>query len=170
MQDRAVCYATISCMTAPASLIRSIRLLHLYTGLFIAPGVLFFAFTGALQTVPLHESSKGSSYQPPHWIVTLAQLHKKQTTVLPVRRAVPAAAPVSGERIPEKAQSAPPAKQKAPDTRPMKAYFLLVSAGLCLSTATGIYMAYKFTRNKRAVAGTLVAGVVIPILLLFATR
>ena len=94
----------ISCMTALASLIRSIRLLHLYTGLFIAPGVLFFAFTGALQTVLLHESSKGSSYQPPHWIVTLAELHKKQTAVLPIRRAGPAVAPVGRERIPEKAQ------------------------------------------------------------------
>jgi len=51
----------------------------------------------------LQESSKGSSYQP-HWIVTLAQLHKKQTTVLPIRRAGPAVAPVGRERIPEKAQ------------------------------------------------------------------
>jgi uncharacterized iron-regulated membrane protein len=35
-------------MTAPASLIRTIRLFHLYTGVFIAPAVLFFALTGAL--------------------------------------------------------------------------------------------------------------------------
>ncbi len=86
-----------------------------------------------------------------------------------IRRAGPPGAPMNRERVPEKAQSAPPAEQSAPDTRLMKAYFLLVSAGLCLSTATGIYMAYKFTRNKRAV-GPLVAGVVIPLLPVFAAR
>jgi len=168
MQDRAVCYATISCMTAPASLIRSIRLLHLYIGVFIAPAVLFFAITGAIQTVPLHEPTRGSSYRPPHLLVVMAQLHKKQTTALPAPRPAPppAKANADGPRPP----AGPPAERRAPDTRLMKAYFLLVSAGLCLSTATGIYMAYKFTRNKSAIAGTLVAGVVVPLLLLVLHR
>ncbi len=160
-------------MTPAASLIRTVRLIHLYIGVFIAPAVLFFAITGALQTFSLHESTRGSSYQPPHWIVTLAQLHKKQTTVLPVRRPPPPGAQAMGERPVAKPEGgppkgAPPVEQKAPNTRLMKLYFLLVSAGLCASTATGIYMAYKFTRNnKNAIFGTLAAGVAVPVLLLF---
>lgn len=149
-------------MTPAASLIRTIRLIHLYLGVFIAPAVLFFAITGAMQTFALHESTRGSSYQPPNWIVTLAQLHKKQTTALPIRRPPPPAAKPEGG--PPRGPA--PVEQKAPNTRLMKLYFLLVSAGLCVSTATGLFMAYKFTRNTRAIFGTLAAGVVVPILLL----
>ncbi len=149
-------------MTPAASLIRTIRLIHLYIGVFSAPAVLFFAITGALQTFSLHETTRGSSYQPPHLFVVLGQLHKKQTTLLPIRRPPPAAA--KPER--ELPRTPAPVEQKAPETRPMKLYFLVVSLGLCASTATGIYMAYKFTRNKGAIFGTLAAGVAIPVLLL----
>jgi hypothetical protein len=37
---------------------------------------------------------------------------------------------------------------------------------LFTSTATGIYMSYKFNRNRRLVSLTLAAGVIIPPLLL----
>lgn len=65
------------------------RKVHLYLGVFTAPALLFFAFTGALQTFSLHETTQGSSYKPPAWIVALAQLHKKQTAVVPVRKQRP---------------------------------------------------------------------------------
>lgn len=48
----------------------------------------------------------------------------------------------------------------------MKCFFLLVSVGLFISTLTGLYMAYRYKRNKLAVTGVLVAGVLIPLLLL----
>jgi len=38
-------------MSASHKLLKYLRLLHLYTGVFIAPALLFFAFTGALQTL-----------------------------------------------------------------------------------------------------------------------
>src|ERR1700735_5679183 len=76
-------------MPSSHTLLKSIRLIHLYIGVFIAPALIFFAFTGALQTFSLHETTRGSSYKPPAWIVTLGQLHKKQTTVGPVRKPVP---------------------------------------------------------------------------------
>ena len=62
------------------------RLVHLYLGIFTAPALIFFAFTGALQTFSLHETTRGSAYKPPAWAVTLGQIHKKQTPVVPVRR------------------------------------------------------------------------------------
>ena len=149
-------------MAPGASLIRIVRLIHLYSGIFIAPAVLFFAITGALQTASLHETTRGSDYKPPQWIAVMAQLHKKQTTTLPP---------------PRKPQPAGVQKESRPETRPesrpepanpiaMKAYFLVVSAVLIVSTFTGIYMAYKFTRNKGAILAVLAAGVVVPGLLL----
>ena len=41
----------INIMSASHKLLKYLRLLHLYTGVFIAPALLFFAFTGALQTL-----------------------------------------------------------------------------------------------------------------------
>src|SRR3982750_3650156 len=76
-------------MSNSHKLLRYLRLIHLYTGVFIAPAVLFFAFTGALQTFSLHETTRGSSYKPPAWAVLLAQIHKKQTPVVPVRKPPP---------------------------------------------------------------------------------
>ncbi len=48
----------------------------------------------------------------------------------------------------------------------MKIFFLLVAIGLFTSTLTGIYMSYKFMRNKLVVTGLLAAGILIPLLLL----
>ena len=147
------------------------RQIHLYLGIFTAPALLFFALTGALQTFSLHEASRTSDYKPPTWIVTLAQLHKKQTTTVPVRKPRPEfdtpkpdaakpspTAPVASE--PRRAEPAPKSHL------PMKIFFLTVSLGLFLSTLTGILMAYKFNRNKVLVTGLLLAGIVVPLLLL----
>ncbi|MGB6192391.1 MAG: hypothetical protein WBF42_07990 [Terracidiphilus sp.] len=49
---------------------------------------------------------------------------------------------------------------------PLKIFFLLVSISLLISTATGIYMSFKHSRNGWVLSGLLVAGVVIPIMLL----
>src|SRR5580704_10492472 len=66
--------------------LRLFRKIHLYFGLFISPALLFFALTEAVQTLSLHEAA-GSSYKPPAVLAELGQLHKKQTTVMPVRKA-----------------------------------------------------------------------------------
>ena len=49
---------------------------------------------------------------------------------------------------------------------PMKIFFLLVSIGLFSSTLTGLYMAYKFNNNKLVITALLLAGIVLPLLLL----
>lgn len=80
--------------------LKFLRKIHLYIGIFTTPALLFFAITGALQTFSLHETTQGSNYRPPAWIASLAQLHKKQTTVVPPRRIRPAGSEnvPSGER------------------------------------------------------------------------
>jgi hypothetical protein len=164
-------------MSNPNALLKTFRQIHLYIGIFISPAILFFALTGALQTFSLHETTKGSDYKPPSWIVTLAQLHKKQTATVPVRKAPAPDAKPKAEKPAETAVMsaaapvAPPPAPKPPAVPqkshlPMKIFFLVVALGLFTSTVTGIYMAYRFGRNKWVVTGLLAAGVVVPLLLL----
>lgn len=158
-------------MSRSHAVLRVLRKIHLYLGIFTAPALLFFAFTGALQTFSLHETTAGRSYKPPEWAVVLGQLHKKQTTIVPVRKVRPVtdtsksepAAGQTGGQI----SKAPMTSAAAPKGHiPMKIFFLLVSVGLFLSTLTGIYMAYHYSRSKLVISGVLAAGVVVPLLLL----
>ena len=71
--------ATLSRTMTKHALLKAVRLTHLYFGVFIAPALLFFAFTGFLQTFSLHETTRGSSYKPPAIFVKLGNIHKKAT-------------------------------------------------------------------------------------------
>jgi len=151
-------------MSSSHQLLKFARQIHLYLGIFLSPAILFFAITGALQTFSLHETTRGSDYKPPTWIVTLGQLHKKQTTTVPVRKQRPAdAAPK-----PDKPASTAPQQPEPPQKShlPMKIFFLVVAVGLFISTITGVYMSYKFMRSKLLVTALLLAGIIIPLLLL----
>jgi hypothetical protein len=155
--------------TSPHRLLKVLRQLHLYIGVFTAPALLFFAFTGALQTFSLHETTRGSSYQPPQWAVVLGQIHKKQTPVVAPKRP-----PQPAEASHSKPQPVEPPHDAAPQmpTRthhslPMKIFFLIVAIGLAISSLSGIYMSYKYVRNKAIVTTLLLLGVVIPLVLVF---
>ncbi len=172
-------------MSSSHTLLKYMRLIHLFIGVFISPALLFFAFTGALQTFSLHETTRGSNYKPPAWAVTLGQIHKKQTPVVPVRKAMPpekpaekAGADKAAQEKPQppttglqQAQSAAPrpspdaAVSKPHNALPLKYFFLLVSIGLFVSTLSGIYMSYKYIRNRKLITALLVAGTVLPVLL-----
>jgi hypothetical protein len=157
-------------MSSSHKILKVLRQIHLYTGIFISPAILFFALTGALQTFSLHETTRGSDYKPPTWIVTLGQLHKKQTTTVPARKQRPPdGTPKPDTPSPDK--HAKPAPQLSPEPPqkshlPMKIFFLLVAIGLFTSTLTGVYMSYKFVRNKFVVTALLIAGIILPLLLL----
>jgi hypothetical protein len=157
-------------MSKSHTLLKYTRLAHLYLGVFITPALIFFAFTGALQTFSLHETTRGNSYKPPAWIVTLGQLHKKQTTVVPVRKLPPpekTAAPTDKSQPGSAAPAQPTPAVPKPHTLPLKIFFLIVSIGLFTSTITGLYMSYKYLRNRRLVTALLIAGTVVPIILPF---
>jgi hypothetical protein len=176
-------------MATNANTLKFFRQMHRAFGLFIAPAVLFFAFTGVVQTFGLHESSPGSEYKPAHWIVVLAQLHKKQTiTVYPKRPRPAGDKPMKAEGpMPTanaahadepRAQNSEAAKAASPDVpkpasapKPsnhmaMKIFFLVVALGLFSSTLTGIYMAYRYGGSKLTATLLLLAGVVVPLMLL----
>lgn len=157
-------------MSRGHAVLRALRKVHLWIGIFATPALVFFAITGAMQTFSLHETTPGSSYKPPQWIATLAQVHKKQTTVMPVRKnrpaAVEGASASQAQERPTRPAAADPAAPPAQRHLPLKIFFLLVSISLLISTATGIYMSFKHSRNSWMLSGLLVAGVVIPIVLL----
>jgi hypothetical protein len=150
------------------TLLKPFRILHLYFGVFIAPALLFFALTGALQTFGLHETNRDHpNYTPAHWIVVLGQIHKKQTPIVPVKRAPEASKPVAKSPAPTPAPVAsPPPAPAAHNPLPLRIFFLIVCIGLVTSTFTGLYMSYNYVRNKRLVSLTLAAGVVLPLVLL----
>lgn len=158
-------------MAATHRWLKPFRTLHLYFGVFTAPALLFFAFTGALQSVNLHEGARGSDYKPPAWIASIAHMHKKQSFEAPAKRSSPKASVASAHGA-ANAIAATRVNDKpspAPDKRnlwPMKIFFVLVSLSLMLSTATGICMGWRYTRNRRRYGAMLAAGVVVPAMLL----
>ena len=162
-------------MATNAMLLRNLRTLHLYLGAFIAPTLIFFAFTGALQTFGLHENSRDSDYKAPRWAVVLGQIHKKQTAVVQDRRPsppTPVRTPGSGPNSRPDFQGPPPDFKNQPPSAhrhplPLKIFFLLVSIGLITSTFSGIYMAYKYRRGATLITGLLLAGLIIPVILVF---
>ena len=152
------------------------RTIHLYLGVFTAPALLFFAITGGLQTFSLHETTRGSSYAPPAWLASAAQLHKKQTTVKPMRRARPKEVaettvqtnPAAGAKPirPAGQPSDKPAMAPRKNLLPMKMFFALVALGLAISTLSGLYMAWRYSRRPRLFGTVLAAGFAVPLLLL----
>jgi len=119
---------------------KRIRQIHLYLGALFAPLLIFFAFTGALQTFNLHESPRGDSYQPPDWVVRLAEVHKNQRTVH---------------------------AQGVKSSLPFKWFALLMAIGLIVTSVIGIYMAFQYNRDKRVVWGLIAVGILIPLILLY---
>jgi hypothetical protein len=146
---------------------RSLRQLHHYVGVFFAPAILFFALSGAVQTFRLGED-KGWGGPPPAALVWMTSVHKDQT--------VPHARP---EKPAPKADAARPAKPGAgddsdrkkaprgPSPLPLKIFVVILALGLITSTLLGITIALNNRAMRRTSIVMLIAGTVLPLLLLF---
>ena len=142
-------------MPTNARALRLIRRIHLYSGLFLAPLILFLSLSGMLQTLNLHEATPDGKYVPARWMLLVAQVHKNQTTTLS-----------------KKVAAGGPAQGSLKDVRPymhhlpLKMFFVMASVGLIVSTLTGVYMGYKYERRPWVVTAWWVAGIVVPLVLL----
>lgn len=123
--------------------IKAMRNVHLYLGCFFAPLLIFFLFTGCLQTFGLHEANKETGYQPPAVIKSLAQVHKDQRWVDNNLRPQPSVI--------------------------FRYLVLLMSLGLLVTTVLGTMMAFKYTRPW-LVWACLFTGVFLPCFLLWMAR
>jgi hypothetical protein len=142
--------------------VATIRQWHSYVGLFIAPSVLFFALTGALQVFSLHEAD--GDYTPLPIVEKLASIHKDQQFTLGHHHAEPK--PDAGNPAPPKPAHDDDDEKTPPARLALKAFFVVVAASLALSTTFGLWMGLRYTRRKALAWGLLVAGAVIPVGLL----
>lgn len=138
-----------------ARTMRTLRQLHLYLGMLFAPAILFFAFSGMLQTFDFHEPVN----HPPQWIKLIAQIHKKQDFPKP-RPPRPAARRAPG------GEAAAPAVAPAHSPFPLKVFTGLMSIGLMLSTVLGIWIALSMRASRAIAVVMLIVGTALPIALL----
>jgi hypothetical protein len=134
----------------------SIRLWHSYIGILIAPSVIFFALTGALQIFSLHESH--GSYTPPALIEKLSSIHKDQ--VFEQKHPKQHEAESNNDHAPP-----PQEHEESPTlgTMLLKWFFLFVALALTTSTALGLWIGLTRFQRKRTGWWLLLAGIVLPI-------
>ncbi|MEP7008260.1 MAG: hypothetical protein ABI810_19935 [Sphingomonas bacterium] len=146
---------------------RSLRQLHHYVGVFLAPAILFFAFSGAVQTFRLGED-KGWGGPPPAPLVWMTSVHKDQT--------LPHAKPEKPAARPEAVKAAAHDDDhdgdhdhqapRGPSPLPLKIFVVLLSLGLITSTLLGITIALTNRAMRRTSIAMLIAGTVLPLVLL----
>ena len=144
----------------------TIRQWHSYIGLFIAPSVLFFALTGAVQLFSLHEAH--GRYQPPAIVEKLSSVHKDQEFAFGNHHAAPTAETGAGKAAAGEGATATPedGDKTEPSALILKAFFLLVALCLALSTSFGLWMGVTQTRRKGLSWLLVAAGALIPLILL----
>lgn len=141
----------------------SIRTWHMYIGTLIAPSVLFFALTGALQIFSLHEAH--GSYEPPPLIEKLSRLHKDQVFARKEQKEHE-----EDESEGAGAQEHPKAEkddQPRFGTALLKWFCLLVALGLSISTLLGLWMGLTQLRRRRTGWWLLAVGIILPAALAF---
>ena len=133
---------------------RTLRRVHTWIGLFFAPGILFFSATGLIQTIGLQDGRN-----PPAWIAWSAGIHKHQQAPRP--------RPPRPEPAPGARPAGPPRSGEEDEAFVwLKPYVLLLAVVLFATTAMGIAIAFANRRTRRTSALLLVAGTVVPLLLM----
>jgi hypothetical protein len=122
-----------------------LRQWHAYIGLFIAPSVLFFALTGALQIFNLHEAH--DNYTPPRLLQKLSAVHQDQVFEASDEHHH---APGDDDKI-------------SGSTLALKWYFCAVAVGLVVSSLIGIWMGLTQIRRKALAWILLIAGTLLPL-------
>jgi hypothetical protein len=132
-------------------------------GLFFFPAILFFAFSGAVQTLNLHKANERTGYTPPMWILEMAQIHKSQNTNVKAKDKPKQVSPDAADPKPEDATAAKKGEGPRHSVLPMRWFVVIMSAGLIATTFLGIYMSFSYGGNPRFAAGALIAGTFLPI-------
>ncbi|MGZ6037723.1 MAG: hypothetical protein ACXWKR_03575 [Phenylobacterium sp.] len=146
--------------TRPRPALAVIRDLHVYVSVFVAPSLLFFALTGALQTFRIPDDKAA-----PVLIQKLARVHKDD--VFAVKAPRPKRPESGGGHDKAMAPTPPETKPTTPaSTERLKWFFTAVSIGVALTTLFGLWMAIVHSRRKPIVWILLIAGAAAPVLIL----
>ena len=143
---------------------KSIRRVHAWLGVLFAPSIIFFALTGVLQMFGLHESEGG---EPPGVVAKMAMVHTHQTATIPQRPARPPRAelPAPQANLMATVAQGVVKKPERPTTMPLKIFFTLMAVSLIVSSVLGLWIAFTSKRDRGLHVGLLVAGFVLPIVL-----
>lgn len=130
-----------------------LRQLHAYVSVFVAPTLIFFALTGALQNFRIPDRADA-----PVVVQKLARVHRDAVfTANPPKKAPPAAEEPAAEK--------PKPKAKA-STLAVKWFFTLASVAIIVSACVGLWMAFAYGRRKMVMLLLLVGGAALPLWLL----
>jgi hypothetical protein len=141
-----------------------LRSWHTRLGQFIAPMMIYFGLTGAMQVFDLHESHDG--YSAPMLLQKLGRLHKDQVFAAPPERN--ATADNEGDAV-----TPPAGRQPAHDanddnaalaTIVLKVLACFAALLFCSSAVLGIMIGLKQGRNRRLSLMLLAAGTAVPFL------
>jgi hypothetical protein len=137
--------------------LRSLRQWHLYIGVFLAPAILFFAFSGLIQVLGWQDLRNPP---PAGWVSAIAGIHKHQMLpkpppAEPARK--PAAAPRAGGGDDDHDHGG---------FTPLKIFALLTAIGLFTTTLIGLTIALGTRNLRRPALIALGLGIVVPIVLL----
>lgn len=113
-----------------------LRRLHLLLGCFFTPILLFFVVTGGLQVFDLHQTHKDGSYRAPALVTLLSDIHIHQRW------------------------------QHAAASQTFRWFMAAAAIGFVLTSLLGIIMAFKLSKSKLTVWLCLIAGALVPILLI----
>ncbi len=129
---------------------------HLYLGCVFAPLIIFFALSGAWQTLNLHRSTKDGRYRAPQILVQLSEVHLRQRWALP-----------ESQGVNQRGQESDALISLLP-RRPLSWLSAFMGLGLATSSILGIVLAFQRTRRRRRwlVVFCLAAGCLLPITLL----
>jgi uncharacterized iron-regulated membrane protein len=137
----------------------AVRRWHNYLSIFFAPAILFFAFSGLLQVVGLHEARGSTTYHPPAWIVTLASIHKDQ--VLPDNHD-------DHDGHDTDHHEGSPQHHGEQAFGPLKIFASALALGLIFTTLLGITIALRNPVMRRTSLILLAAGMLLPVALIVA--
>lgn len=144
----------------PALRWNAIRQVHVYLSVFVAPSLIFFALTGALQTFRIPDLKAA-----PVVVQKLARLHKDDVfAVKPAKPPRPAKKP--GDPAAAAAKPPEPKPAPRPATEALKWFFATVSVMIAVTTSLGLWMALAYYRRRGWIWGLAIAGTAIPVALL----
>ena len=142
--------------------VRRLRRVHQYVGVFFAPLLIFFAFSGAFQTLGWHED-RGQG-PPQGWIAWMASIHKDQVLPRPERRQPSAGSPREGSA----AGATHPSPHPNQSLSALKVLVLMMALGLIASALLGVMIALINRKTRRTAVAVLACGALVPVLMLFA--
>lgn len=141
-----------------ATTLRSLRQWHHYFGVFLAPAILFFAFSGLIQVIGWQDQRNPP---PPGWVSAIAGIHKHQ--MVPKPRP---AAPAEPARKPVAPRAGGDDDHDHGAFSPLKIFAMLTAVGLFVTTLIGLTIALGTRAMRRRSLIALALGVVVPVALL----